>query len=146
MSIRQILYTSQALQPVTKEDCRALLTQARENNLRDGLTGMLIFVTNGTFLQVLEGASDKLQCTMQRITRDPRHEHLGIILDIQVEARSFGDWSMAFQSCDPEDLADHKRFWNFGRQQDFRSLAKSGPPIMSVMRQICLANVRSLTA
>lgn len=140
MACRQILYTSQALLPMSSEDCRDLLAEARENNLRDGLTGILIFVSNGTFMQVLEGAGDNLQRTMQRISQDARHAHLGIILDIEVEARSFGEWSMAFRSCNPDDLTNCTGFRNTSNEDEFCRLLEHGPKIMSVMRQLYFAN------
>ena len=140
LPIRQILYTSQAQRLMTEEDCQAILAESRRNNLRDGLTGMLIYVTNGTFLQVLEGADDALERTMERIARDPRHEHLGVILDIRVDDRSFGDWSMAYHAVDPEGLAERSGFLNADKEEDFQSLFENGPQIMFVMQKICFAN------
>ena len=49
-----LIYVSSATREMTEEDLIFLLEQSRNRNLRQHVTGMLLFV-GGNFIQVLEG-------------------------------------------------------------------------------------------
>lgn len=70
-----------------------ILTRSRLNNLRDGLTGYLLFDRHW-FVQILEGAPEHVDATIQRIKLDPRHAGLTMISRREIRARSFPEWSM----------------------------------------------------
>ena len=74
----------------------AILATSRRNNGRDGVTGLLL-AGGRRFLQALEGPSDAVLATYGRICADPRHGALVQLGCRTIEARQFGDWSMAFQ-------------------------------------------------
>lgn len=78
----------------------SLLGQSRHNNLRDGLTGLLLY-GDGSFMQILEGPEEAVDCTYQRLLDDPRHRRLMKVDDVQCDARLFGNWSMAYRRLDP---------------------------------------------
>lgn len=50
----------------------SLLQQSRENNLRLGITGLLLY-KDLDFTQVIEGEDSTVQKLSSRIERDPRH-------------------------------------------------------------------------
>ena len=68
---------------------------SRRNNIRDGITGMLLF-EDGTFLQVLEGEEEAVDRTYTRIAGDPRHKKILLIARFELEQRSFNDWEMGY--------------------------------------------------
>ncbi len=72
-----------------------ILDAARENNRRAGITGALLF-SGGRFAQVLEGPRSALEDLFETIECDPRHSDVIILHFHPIEARSFGDWSMAY--------------------------------------------------
>lgn len=83
-----------------------ILERSRRNNEAADLTGLLLF-SSGSFMQALEGPHDALQAAFERIEKDPRHHGLITLLDREVPARAFPDWSMGWQHLSPEDpLAD----------------------------------------
>jgi hypothetical protein len=87
-----------------------ILVSARRNNSRRGVTGALIF-SDGCFAQVLEGAQEDVEEVFEKIQCDIRHCEVTIMHAHPVEARSFGEWSMAFGgiegvSIDPRIQAD----------------------------------------
>jgi hypothetical protein len=97
----QIIYSSAAVVPFSELELQRLLLQARENNTRLGVTGMLLY-QEGSFLQVVEGEGPLLETLFQRIAADKRHQRVITLLRREVEARHFGDWAMGFVS--PEHL------------------------------------------
>lgn len=76
-----------------------ILTSARKNNSRHGVTGALLF-SDGCFAQVLEGAREDVEAVFEIIQCDPRHRDVTIMHLHEIEERSFGDWSMAFSGIE----------------------------------------------
>lgn len=94
--IFQLIYTS--VTPNKRMDTLELvqiLQQARKNNLRDGLSGMLVYRDN-YFMQVLEGPEEAVTKTFQKIAKDSRHSYLVVLAKRYVAKRSFPDWQMGF--------------------------------------------------
>ena len=77
----------------------SILETSRENNQRDGVTGMLC-VFDSNFLQVLEGAPEAVAATFNRIKRDMRHTGIIELYEEPIDGRLFGDWSMALTAED----------------------------------------------
>ncbi len=103
--MRRIIYCSQASYDFTPEELVQLLSVARRRNEPAGLSGMLLYCSQ-SFLQMLEGDSDALDTAYQRISKDDRHTHLRLLLDIEISERLFPDWSMGFEHVDDEELAE----------------------------------------
>ncbi|MGI4802969.1 MAG: BLUF domain-containing protein [Janthinobacterium lividum] len=72
-----------------------ILTSSRQNNAPVGITGALLFSTD-CFAQTLEGPMAAVETVFERIQRDPRHCEPIILQAGPVDAREFGDWSMAY--------------------------------------------------
>lgn len=72
-----------------------ILRTSEANNAPEGITGLLMYGA-GSFMQVLEGPSEALDRAMANISRDPRHEDIVTVEDVENVPRLFGDWSMAF--------------------------------------------------
>ena len=81
------------------EQVRRILAASRGNNARDGVTGGLLF-SAGCFAQVLEGPSETVEATFERIQCDDRHSDVTVLEAGPVTARMFPDWSMAFTGGD----------------------------------------------
>lgn len=99
--LRSVIYTSHAARGFTDEDLAEVLTVSRANNIKWHLSGMLLS-RDGSFLQVLEGPVWPMARTLARIEADPRHGQMTILCDQQVEARVFGEWTMASDVLDAE--------------------------------------------
>ena len=72
-----------------------LLSQARTEHQRAGLTGFLLY-HEGRILQVLEGEEAPLSEFFARIARDPRHGKLQKLADGPKQRRYFTAWHMSF--------------------------------------------------
>jgi hypothetical protein len=80
-----------------------LLRQARRNNERAGLTGMLLY-TQGSFFQVLEGAPEAVDRVFGTIAADPRHMGAVTIIRERIARRAFGEWSMGYVTATSGEL------------------------------------------
>jgi hypothetical protein len=96
--MRQIGYFSTASGTQDARTVHNILVAARQDNLRDGITGLLV-AGGGRYLQVIEGPHVRVEALYERIRADSRHFAVATFLDRDVEARNFGSWSMAF--CRP---------------------------------------------
>jgi len=97
--LKSFVYVSSAVRLMTPPELLNLLRQARENNARDQITGMLLY-KDGNFMQAFEGEEEKVTHLHGKILADPRHKDIITLLKEPLEERRFGDWSMAFQNVD----------------------------------------------
>ncbi len=103
--MKRIIYCSQAEYDLAPEELVDLLEISRRNNEAAGLSGMLLY-SSQSFLQVLEGDPVSLAATYARIAADDRHLNLRLLLDAEVAAPLFPDWTMGFEHVDDESLAE----------------------------------------
>ncbi len=85
------LYASRAATQGPEVD--SILEQSRRNNPKLGITGMLC-VSDGVFIQVLEGGRDEVCDLFNTIVRDPRHSHVRILVFEEISERRFANWTM----------------------------------------------------
>jgi Sensors of blue-light using FAD len=92
MSLMQLIYASTPF-GFDSPTLNQILSVAKRNNLRDGITGCLICRAD-FYLQLLEGPRAKVTAAFHRILRDDRHLDVVLIGSGDVSARMFADWSM----------------------------------------------------
>lgn len=114
-----LIYVSQAAAPMSSAELEEILRVSRNNNLRDGLSGVLIYRyardrNQGHFIQMLEGEQSAVEATYARIVADSRH-HTKIVLDRgQAAKRHFPSWTMGFKDADDLDLSAVPGFAHLG--------------------------------
>lgn len=74
-----LIYVSIARNALRSEELLELLRVSRENNMRDGITGLLLY-KDGKFMQLLEGPEATVCATYSRIEKDRRHHDVTILL------------------------------------------------------------------
>ena len=93
MKLTSVTYTSLARLDLQSSDLEDIHRTARDQNVLDGITGILIF--NGThFLQIIEGSSEAIEDLIERLRKDTRHTGFEIRDRRKVDERSFPQWSM----------------------------------------------------
>lgn len=107
--MHQLIYMSTATHPMTDNELQALLKQARLNNARYGITGLLLY-HESRFMQLLEGPADAVRQVYSYIEQDERHTDTIKLADKEVAGRSFPNWSMAFWPVRNEDLSNVSGF------------------------------------
>jgi FAD-dependent sensor of blue light len=104
--VKRITYCSQASYDFAPEELIALLKQARPNNDRAGVSGMLLY-GGQSFLQLLEGDAKTLEATYSKVLADDRHTNLRLLAETDVAAPLFPDWTTGFKHLEDEELAQH---------------------------------------
>jgi len=88
-----LIYVSSASKPFSQLELGDLLIKARQNNIRLGITGMLIY-RDGNFIQLLEGEEDVVKKLYETIRNDTRLNASTVINEREVAERQFSDWTM----------------------------------------------------
>lgn len=72
-------------------------------------------VRGGVFLQLLEGEESAVESLYQKITSDPRHQHVTRIFLVRDGERVFPNWSMGFKRIEDLDLEVINEFMSWNR-------------------------------
>ncbi len=70
-----------------------ILSAARRNNPREGITGALI-CRHDIYLQLIEGPAEAIDALYARICADDRHFDVRLLLDEPAGERLFPNWAM----------------------------------------------------
>lgn len=97
MSLHYLLYESRATRLLPETELLTLLAEARRFNEAHNLTGVLLYTTDGRFVQVLEGEAAPLAELYQRIARDARHQQVRLVAHEPLATRRFAAWHMGFR-------------------------------------------------
>ena len=89
----QLTYASRIAKALLPDDLKSILAASQRNNTRVGVTGALC-LTNGIFLQQLEGDRTAVNALYHRILADPRHRDPAILDFSEIASRKFTQWSM----------------------------------------------------
>jgi hypothetical protein len=109
-----------------------ILFKSRDNNVRDGITGALMF-NAGCFAQVLEGPLDKVEAAFERIQQDERHGEVSLLSMEPAAARSFPNWAMGFVGLSDENAV---RFAGVGTASGFDPSHFSGDQLHIILRDL----------
>jgi len=89
----RLLYASRAVPAVDSEELHNILRQSKAHNPKLGITGVLC-LSEGIFLQVLEGGRSAVNRLYNRIAADPRHTDVELLRYEEIGERRFAGWSM----------------------------------------------------
>lgn len=112
-----IIYVSSAIQLFSEDDLVDLLKTCRENNIRNNITGMLLY-KDGNFIQVFEGPEKSASDLYQKIQTDPRHHDIHLLGKHAIPERQFPNWLMGFRNVNSLSEDELKGFTHF-MDQDF---------------------------
>lgn len=89
----RLVYVSTANFELGEADLKAILEVAESRNAAADITGLLVY--NGrNFMQALEGDSASVLKLMGKISDDPRHSGVVVVVQDEIGERAFPDWSM----------------------------------------------------
>ncbi|AII50564.1 BLUF domain-containing protein [Hymenobacter sp. APR13] len=101
--MHHIIYISSATQSMSDDELTMLLTQCRRNNEQLQITGALVY-GGGQFMQIMEGDKATVQALYDKVEADARHTGVMKLADKDIPYRSFGNWSMAFETVAADAL------------------------------------------
>jgi len=116
-----------------------ILARSRENNLRDGITGALMF-NAGCFAQVLEGPLEQIEAAFERIQQDDRHGDVSLLAVEEIPARNFPNWAMGFVGS---SAVDATRFAAIGAGSGFNLSSLSGDEIHMLLRDLTITEEKA---
>lgn len=89
----RLLYASRLADGAGAEVVETIVSQSRENNPANGITGVLCYAGD-VFMQVLEGGRAPVNALYNRIARDERHRQVMLLHYEEITERRFGGWTM----------------------------------------------------
>jgi hypothetical protein len=100
----RLIYCSVSATPIDETLANAILDQARRNNARHNITGLLL-ADDKLFVQYLEGEAQDVKFIFKKISQDPRHRCVVELLR-QPDAgeRLYPDWSMAWGRASRDEI------------------------------------------
>ena len=115
---KYLSYVSEQAHAQTDEDLELLLNQARENNARLGITGMLIYY-EGLYIQFLEGEEKKIEKLYEKIVQDVRHPRILQLDSGYNNERQVGEGSRAFEKLSPKEAQEITGFNELKKKEAF---------------------------
>lgn len=101
-TLLHLAYVSTQTRLMGSADLLALLEEARKNNERLNVTGLLLH-KDDAFFQVLEGPEVAVLKVFQNISNDHRHKNIEVLLQESLDERQFPEWQMGFTDLDNID-------------------------------------------
>ncbi|SHO56870.1 BLUF domain-containing protein [Vibrio quintilis] len=95
MATIRLVYYSHDSGEMTQSELKNILEQARTNNQKHDICGMLCY-DNHYFLQILEGDAAEVTALFLTIAADKRHHSVVIIGVQETEKRIFPHWTMGY--------------------------------------------------
>lgn len=134
------VYASSAIRLMTDAELWELLRQSRESNLRENITGLLLY-QGGNVMQAIEGPEEAVIRLKRKIFADPRHHQITALIEEAAEVRQFPNWSMGFRNLDgmtPSDLDAYSPFLNDSSARDSfgRNPGKAHKLLLSFRRNV----------
>ena len=102
--IFQLVYVSSVLPDPSTVEVFTEIAAYRTKNARLGITGVLL-VSQGAFMQVLEGEEAAVRALYATIRADPRHGHVHTLAALTLPGREFPDWAMGFADLDEKEVS-----------------------------------------
>lgn len=123
--LSQFLYLSRIAGPRPFEAVAEVAAEARLNNARLGITGLMVF-DGAHVCQYVEGECDAIDGLVGRLQVDPRHELLRVLHHGSLDSeRLFARWCMGYLLLD--DGEDLMRFETLTGRAAVRALLEQMP-------------------
>lgn len=101
--LQSIVYVSSASREMSVDELEALLKDARAENLKSDVTGVLL-CDGGNFMQCFEGPERSIPHIYGRIRASHQHHNIIELMNERVERRSFAGWEMALAQPTSSEL------------------------------------------
>jgi hypothetical protein len=94
--MKYLIYMSTSAYLFSDDELKQILRKSQANNAVNDLTGMLLY-SEGSFVQVLEGQTEEVDCTYSKIQKDPRHKNIIKLTEGPLKQRIFPNFTMGFK-------------------------------------------------
>ena len=135
----QLTYASRVSPLVGPADVKDILRSSQRNNAQVGVTGALC-LSNGIFLQYLEGDRAAVNRLYHRILKDPRHSDPAVLDFGEITSRRFVSWTMGLVATTQDN---QNLFLKYSSSKDFNPYAMSPGTLRAFFAEV-LDNTRWL--
>lgn len=135
----QLTYASRMGPSVGPADVKDILRSSQRNNALVGVTGALC-LSNGIFLQCLEGDREVVNRLYHHILKDPRHTDPAVLDFAEITSRRFVSWSMGLVSTTQDN---RNLFLKYSSSRDFNPYAMPAATLRAFFSEV-LDNTRWL--
>ena len=140
--MHHLVYLSSSAYTFSEADLRHILTTSRKNNIQRNITGILLY-HDGSILQVLEGEKLEIYELYLKIMKDERHGGIVKLIDEEIDARDFADWSMGFRNLSSKEWENLSGFVNLHDKKHFmQELASKSLEVLTMIKTFMIVNVR----
>jgi hypothetical protein len=94
-----MVYISSAKLGLTENEIITIVEDARINNEKIGVTGLLLF-NKRSFMQLVEGEAATIEALYEKIRQDNRHAEVTLLLKESITHRNFSNWTMGFKNIE----------------------------------------------
>ncbi|MBR7800478.1 BLUF domain-containing protein [Undibacterium fentianense] len=138
MMIR-LIYASRAIN-LGPADVKDILSSSRRNNHKLAITGALS-LSNGIFLQCLEGERSAVNALYHHILQDKRHNKPEILSLEEITQRQFTTWNMGLIAATTENT---ELFLKYSSAAEFDPFTMSAPALKEFFTEV-MSNARWLS-
>ncbi|KPF47942.1 blue light sensor protein [beta proteobacterium AAP51] len=111
----RLIYASRSAGMLSPVEVKDIVRSSQRNNAKLGVTGALV-LSNGIFLQCLEGDHLMVNSLYHRILLDARHREPAILAYGEIDHRLYGDWAMGLVTTTE---ANRSMFLKYAAQSEF---------------------------
>ena len=130
MMIR-LIYASRAVN-LGPADVKDILASSRKNNQQTAVTGALS-LSNGIFLQCLEGERSAVNALYHHILKDKRHNKPEVLALEEITQRQFTGWNMGLIAATNENTA---LFLKYSSTAEFDPFRMSAPALKEFFAEV----------
>jgi hypothetical protein len=137
----RLIYASRTKGMLTPLDVKDIVRSSQRNNVKKGISGALL-LSNGIFLQCLEGDRQEVNLLYHRILNDSRHQDPAVLAIDEIEQRLYGAWAMGVL---PTTQANEALFLKYSPRAEFDPYAIR-PGALQLMFAELVAQARDVPA
>ena len=93
--VRQLAFASRARAGLRSSQTSELIALSRENNARDGVSGILLY-SGESFVSIVEGSDASISALWRRVLVDDRHRAIVSLFDVSSRAAWFEGWRAGY--------------------------------------------------
>ena len=94
-----MVYISSASYMINDQEIISIVNASRLNNTQLGITGILLY-NAGSFMQLIEGEEENIENLYNKISHDPRHNSIKLLLRETITHRNFSEWQMGYRNLE----------------------------------------------
>jgi Sensors of blue-light using FAD len=108
MPLLHLVYCSRRTPCLTMDVLDSIISVSSKNNNALNITGVL-YCCGNNLMQLLEGEPAAVTALYEKISADPRHSHVELLLSKTVNKRLFPEWGMGLLNPDCKEVITVQR-------------------------------------